>query len=74
MAAFDGLDAAEIFRTSKAVLQMEPGLESVAISAGLADGHKCARCWRILPEVTSAAALCLRCEDAVEVRDKAQVA
>ncbi|NBU27513.1 MAG: isoleucine--tRNA ligase, partial [Caulobacteraceae bacterium] len=74
MAAFAGLDAAEIFRTSKAVLQMEPGPESVSISAGLADGHKCARCWRILPEVTSAAALCLRCEDAVEVRDKAQVA
>jgi len=74
LAAFDGLDPAEIFRTSKAELQMEPGLEAVSIAAELADGHKCARCWRILPEVTSAAALCLRCEDAVEAWDRAQVA
>ncbi|MGD0108172.1 MAG: zinc finger domain-containing protein [Rhodopila sp.] len=32
-------------------------------------GEKCARCWRVLPEVGSSAAhpsLCLRCTDAVE--------
>jgi isoleucyl-tRNA synthetase len=34
-----------------------------------ASGEKCARCWRVLPEVGSSAAhpgLCLRCTDAVE--------
>jgi isoleucyl-tRNA synthetase len=34
-----------------------------------ANGHKCARCWRVLPEVGSDPrhpALCLRCVDAVE--------
>jgi isoleucyl-tRNA synthetase len=34
-----------------------------------ASGDKCARCWRVLPEVGSSAAhpsLCLRCTDAVE--------
>ncbi len=37
--------------------------------AAPAPGHKCARCWRILPEVGQQAAhptLCLRCTDAVE--------
>ena len=35
----------------------------------LASGAKCARCWRVLPEVGSSAthpSLCLRCADAVE--------
>jgi isoleucyl-tRNA synthetase len=34
-----------------------------------APGDKCARCWKILPEVGSVAAhptLCLRCSDAVD--------
>jgi isoleucyl-tRNA synthetase len=33
------------------------------------NGQKCARCWRVLPEVGSDQrhpALCLRCADAVE--------
>jgi isoleucyl-tRNA synthetase len=36
---------------------------------GLATGHKCARCWRVLPEVgrqRGHPALCARCADAVE--------
>jgi isoleucyl-tRNA synthetase len=40
-----------------------------SVAAGSADGTKCVRCWRVLPEVGSAAAhpsLCLRCADAVE--------
>jgi hypothetical protein len=34
----------------------------------LAPGHKCARCWRVLPEVgqQSRPGLCLRCNDAIE--------
>ncbi len=37
--------------------------------ATVADGEKCARCWRVLPEVgrdPAHPALCLRCTDAVE--------
>ena len=35
------------------------------VSRDLAQGQKCDRCWRILPEVKAATKLCLRCEDAV---------
>jgi isoleucyl-tRNA synthetase len=41
----------------------------VTVGVALAAGSKCARCWRVLPEVGQSAAhptLCLRCEDAVE--------
>jgi isoleucyl-tRNA synthetase len=41
----------------------------VAAIFHLAPGAKCARCWRVLPEVGRSAkhpTLCLRCEDAVE--------
>ncbi len=30
-----------------------------------ASGEKCARCWRVLPEVNADTKLCLRCTDAV---------
>jgi isoleucyl-tRNA synthetase len=60
MAAFDGLDAAEVFRTSQAVLIVGDGPEdafrsddakAVAVEPLRAEGRKCARSWRILPEV-----------------------
>jgi isoleucyl-tRNA synthetase len=38
-------------------------------SARVADGSKCARCWRVLPEVGQQPghpSLCARCSDAVE--------
>ena len=48
----------------------------LAVTVGLAPGHKCARCWRVLPEVGKSAAhptLCRRCEDAVtHLQAKAQ--
>jgi isoleucyl-tRNA synthetase len=61
-AAFDGLDAAEVFRTSQAELKAGEGpagafrLDEAAGVAALplkAEGRKCARSWRILPEVGS---------------------
>ncbi|MFA7261822.1 MAG: isoleucine--tRNA ligase [Caulobacter sp.] len=79
LAAFEGLDAAEIFRTSGASLGAGEGgtasfrvseLKAVSVDPGKADGHKCARCWKVLPEVKPATQLCLRCEDAVEAWDK----
>ena len=60
MAAFEGLDAAEVFRTSQASLNAGEGPvgafkldgePAVAVEPLLAQGRKCARSWRILPEV-----------------------
>jgi isoleucyl-tRNA synthetase len=60
LAAFDGLDAAEIFRTSQAQLVADEGpatafrlegVDGVAVEPLRAEGRKCARSWRILPEV-----------------------
>jgi len=70
--AFDGIDPAEVFRTSGAELTDGDGeagdfrlteVAGVAVRPFRAQGAKCARCWRILPEVT--ADLCNRCEAAV---------
>ncbi|HEY1880476.1 MAG TPA: isoleucine--tRNA ligase [Caulobacteraceae bacterium] len=59
-AAFAGLDSAEVFRTSQARLEMGDGpaiafrlpeIVGVAVEPFKAEGRKCARSWRILPEV-----------------------
>ena len=79
-AAFEGLDAAEVFRTSAAELTRGEGPASafrlaetsgVAVEPLRADGCKCARCWRILPEVSPPKMLCLRCDEAVADWDRA---
>jgi len=79
LAAFEGLDAAEIFRTSGAMLASGEGgtasfrtteMKAVAVDPTPADGGKCARCWKVLEEVKPTTQLCLRCEDAVAVWDK----
>jgi isoleucyl-tRNA synthetase len=60
MAAFEGLDAAEVFRTSQAELLAGDGpaeafrlpeTPGVAVEPRRAEGRKCARSWKILPEV-----------------------
>ena len=38
----------------------------VTAEAAVAHGEKCARCWRVLPEVDPGSKLCLRCTDAIE--------
>jgi isoleucyl-tRNA synthetase len=60
LAAFDGLDAADVFRTSQATLvagegpadafrlDEAPGVAALPLRA---EGRKCARSWRVLPEV-----------------------
>ncbi len=62
LAAFDGVDPAEVFRTSQATLVAGEGPASafrlpeqagVAVEPNQAQGRKCARSWRILPEVGS---------------------
>ena len=60
LAAFEGLDAAEVFRTSQAELIAGKGpagafrlpeVTGVGVEPLRAEGRKCARSWRILPEV-----------------------
>ncbi len=60
LAAFEGLDAAEVFRTSQASLIAgegpadafrSPEAPGVAVAPLRAEGRKCARSWRVLPEV-----------------------
>ena len=72
LAPFDGVDPAEVFRTSQAKLVAgeAPGegfalldIPDVVVRPFLAEGKKCARCWRVLPEVTED--LCIRCGDAL---------
>jgi isoleucyl-tRNA synthetase len=74
LAAFEGVDPAEVFRTSSAELAggsgppdafRLPEVPGVAVEALRAPGCKCGRCWRILPEVKSDGGLCLRCEAAL---------
>ncbi len=43
----------------------------VAVSPGLAQGGKCNRCWKLLPEVGDKA-LCGRCAEAVAVHVPAE--
>ena len=75
--AAEGLDLAEIAITSGLSLVSSPAPEGaftlddvpgVAVVAGLAEGRRCERCWRVLPEVgqdPSAPDVCGRCADAV---------
>jgi isoleucyl-tRNA synthetase len=82
MAAFEGLDPAEVFRTSQASLVAGEGPEAafrlegitgVAVEPLRAQGRKCARSWRILPEVGQDPAypdLSLRDADAVAWWDR----
>ena len=73
-ALFEGQDLASLLITSSASLQsgeVPAGaftLEDVA-GAGVvitaADGGKCARCWKVLEEVTEQAPICGRCDDVV---------
>jgi isoleucyl-tRNA synthetase len=79
LAAFEGLDAAEVFRTSGAELVTGEGpagafrlpeVPGVAVEPTSAPGCKCARCWRVLEEVSAPTFLCVRCDDAVEAFDR----
>jgi isoleucyl-tRNA synthetase len=84
VAAFQGLDPAEVFRTSQAELIAADGpadafrlseIAGVAVAANRADGRKCARSWRILPEVGTDPRypdLSLRDADAVAAWDAAR--
>jgi isoleucyl-tRNA synthetase len=74
--AIDGLDLAELAITSAATLRVEPApagafglpdVPEVGVVIGPAEGAKCERCWRVLPEVGlhGTEGLCERCTEAV---------
>jgi len=74
LAGMRGVDPAEVFITSGATLVEGEGpadayrladVAGVAVVPGLADGAKCERCWRVLPEVAAGEPVCDRCADAV---------
>ena len=76
-AAIEGLDLADIAITSDAVIHAGvapedaftlPEVGGVAVVPKTAEGEKCARCWKVLPEVGNQADIpetCNRCADAV---------
>ena len=73
-AAFDGEDAASLFITSAAEISIDAapadafrleGVKDVAVAFATASGDKCARCWRVMPEVTDSQEICQRCDDVV---------
>jgi len=76
VAAFDGLDLAEIAITSAATLvEGAPpagaftldDVAGIGVVPALAEGVKCERCWQVLPDVgESQAGLCGRCAGAVD--------
>ena len=72
-ACFEGLDAAEVFRTSGA--ELKPGGDAIAVEVKTADHPKCARSWRRVPDVGSDPAypeLSARDADAVRAWDAAR--
>ena len=82
IALFDGLDAAELFITSGATFIADRGPENsfslndvsdAWVVAGKAEGEKCGRCWKVLPEVgqdKDYPDTCGRCADAVRQSGK----
>ncbi|HIE20026.1 MAG TPA: isoleucine--tRNA ligase, partial [Rhodospirillales bacterium] len=79
---FEGLDAAELFITSGATFSEEAAPEDafraedtggVAVQPNRAEGEKCRRCWKVLPEVgqdPDYPDTCGRCADVVRQSDK----
>jgi len=72
--AFDGQDAASLFITSAATIVTDtPPADAfrldtvvdVAVGFAVATGGKCARCWKVMPEVAADDGICKRCEDVV---------
>ncbi|WP_273509381.1 class I tRNA ligase family protein, partial [Planktotalea frisia] len=43
-----------------------PEIDGVAVSFAKADGEKCQRCWKILPDVNAQTGVCGRCSDALK--------
>jgi isoleucyl-tRNA synthetase len=73
-ALFDTIDLAEIAITSTASVEVVesfdgyytlPEIKGAGAKFAKAQGHKCARCWRVLEETRPDTYLCNRCTDAI---------
>ena len=71
---FEGEVAADLFITSDATITSDAapadafrleGVEDVAVVFATAAGGKCARCWKLTPEVEAEDGICERCDDVV---------
>ncbi len=67
-AALKDIDMAEICITSNLTVQQG---DATSVAFAKADGEKCERCWKVLPEVPHNAGLCNRCADAVKQKKAA---
>ena len=74
LSAFAGQDIASLFITSAANLTTSvaptdafrlEAVDGVAVSFAIADGEKCARCWKITTEVSGERDICDRCHNVV---------
>jgi isoleucyl-tRNA synthetase len=68
--AFGVMKPEDVFRTSDATLDVDSTVigdirSCKPVSVSRAPGHKCERCWKVLPEVAPPKMLCERCDDAV---------
>jgi len=61
---FDGVNAADIFITSD-VSFIVNDVDTPSVEIHIAEGNKCERCWKILPEVEEGN-ICTRCNDVVK--------
>jgi isoleucyl-tRNA synthetase len=66
--AVQSIDLAEMCITS--ALHVQSG-ETIAVTFQKSEGHKCDRCWKVLPEVNTHNQLCNRCSEVVEQFKKA---
>ncbi len=58
----------------KTVALLMANEEMSAVTVNNAPGCKCARCWKVLPEVKEDTSLCTRCTDAVAAQKKSEAA
>ncbi len=66
--ALDGVDMAEVCITSN--LSVKQG-DALSVDFVKADGEKCERCWKVLPEVTHNHGCCNRCAAVVQQKKAA---
>ena len=74
LSAFAGLDAAGLFITSSALLTTNTApadafrleaLDDIAVGFSIAEGEKCARCWKVCREVSVSRDICDRCYNVI---------
>ena len=58
------IDLPALFITSDVQIIDDNAAQLVA-EIHLAEGSKCARCWKILPEVATNEGICIRCKDVI---------